>query len=469
MYRAEQPSFTSKIGTYRIISTSVDCDLQDWSLLEFEDGSIGWAKDRDVALHTEPLPESSFSGCKAEVDNDCEAKLKELVGSDAIGINAKTGELEIKLIGDKSAAFTYNGGGELIDFRQYSPACTKRQTENELKQEAASAQFNPSDISLLNKQLQTKKGEILRTIGLKDWSDPRNPFKDILKQELKLNSCDEPKCPFPPASKVRAFLLKEIPDKIDITTAKDLLKRGFDIDYALLLYRSASSFGAMNSDNEAKDSRYWLEELKKAKQQCSDILPKLDRAKARFGSLEQIFASDFKGVAVRKKKFNGLFSSGELVEKCRVARYMLIKTGQIPLANMEATICEHCSLESGTGGLIPVDALLVLQPSISDIEKIVEDRLANIEERIAGDIYTAQGVREYCHYDPFASSERVEKILSLVCVDKVFVPDAFIQKNLPQYRERLQHKLFDSNDRFSVRFKPKCEGRSGVSNFLFGP
>lgn len=102
------PVHTQAQGQFRVLNRSVDCNLDEWSMIEDERGRRGWISKEDLDKNSRKKVKSWVSGGSREYaslcdmrDSGCITKVKDAIGSKALGFT-ENGFFEIKLVGAES-------------------------------------------------------------------------------------------------------------------------------------------------------------------------------------------------------------------------------------------------------------------------------------------------------------------------------------------------------------------------------
>ncbi|MGE3759285.1 MAG: DUF1402 family protein [Pseudobdellovibrionaceae bacterium] len=432
------PVHTQAQGQFRVLSRSADCNLAEWSLIEDEKGNRGWISKEDLDKNSRKKVKSWVSGGSREYgslcemrDSGCVSKVKDAMGASAIGFT-ENGFFEIKLVGAESDREKVNV--KSFDARQ----CLDRgmyAAKNERMASAKSAKVDGDQVDSLREKIEGKLEEIGGALKL----DIQNSYlADFYSQAARLNTC-KPSCTYNP--EVLAEILAAKPEEFQGLKGARKLSTLF----------SRLSIRPSQVDPREKEKSVWQAFLNESNRSCEAVWPLAPTAKVAFNDLSEAIQ--------RNLNSNSSPSGYNMLNEFRynlpqVCRVLSGNETEDDLANSNPT--QECRIATGS-----TDEMAFLSRKIvSSLKKDPEDFDAILRGVLQDLKYLAPQValdpRSPCQYDPFESLKVVAKVLSLDCVDTVFVPDNFLIHKLPEQRGRVLHKVFLEDDRFAIRLKPVC-------------
>ncbi|MGZ3721809.1 MAG: DUF1402 family protein [Bdellovibrionales bacterium] len=441
-------------GDYQIVSSGIDCDLEDWSLVKTKDGKIGWISNKDIdsksseRLAGPGMLDSVFGGsekkCDPAASADCKAKANKASDNKVLGINS-AGMTEVKLIGKKDKP-------DDVDVKDFVPSCLREYGSYGGGMGYMSEAISHEEAQGMLEQVELKKEQIMASNGFKAWDVPQNQFKDFFARLDSLKECGEKTCTGSPRD-IKAFL------KEDMNKYK-----GFK-GYMAFYNKFGDGFSINASkpipDSEKPDNRkLWKDYIVSVEKSCAPFFKTSAKSEAAWTTIREKIKLD-----VPDDKLIPFSGSNDVPEACDLIQST---SATDPKAPTEAGFCADCKMsvriKNNGGGYngttLTKEIVQSMVQTLDDQEAFFEGAMLSISQLNPGASMNYYTNGKNCKYDPMASAKRLEEILKLDCVEAVYVPDMFLVNKMRKYSGRVLYKPTDNDDRFAYTVKNGCSETS---------
>ncbi|MDC0980487.1 hypothetical protein OAQ84_01990, partial [Bdellovibrionales bacterium] len=443
------PPVSSVSGNYEILNRSMDCDMNDWSLVRDESGNMGWIKNSTLNDLTEEKIGSFKNSKISTCTNECRRKLAQSSNYKVLSRNSSGNSEDVQLIG--------LDGEKEINWRQFNMNCYDMH-KNSAYHSVGGSDSSSSSLDEITKgkameileRVEQKKQDIMRAMKIDIWNRNKNRFRNDFGWSNNLNYC-EPKC-IGDLEKIEKFF------KIDFLSIKGVrsYKKVKIITERLYIDTSPQQQDSGINSSDLKGQILSLEKY------CKVVFSKSKKTKQRF--------KDLKARLKQVKKYNPNFILGSyqykrMIKACRAGDEIVNgpEKQEGLKERTEAGLCVYCkvpiTIVNGSSKSFSTWSLDVLKPILlteEDWDEVFLPTMDNILNEITGQSGSRDKIA--CNYDPLKTAKLVDKILSKDCVHYVLVPDAFIQRKLSKKRKSILHFVFKEDDRLRVVFKGNCSG-----------
>lgn len=470
----KSPSKVSGVGKYDVLSLGLDCSMTPWTLIRTKDGKTGWVEDRLLSANSEQrnLPATNTKLCDPTKNISCREAVTKTTPGAVLGFDEKQ-LLEIRAVGDKSDPNDVN-------FKRFHPQICFFKNQTMLRQSQSSQRevklsvLKAAEAEDLAIQLEKKRDQIVQVMGYASWDSSENVFRNDFRNTI---------------SNIRFNCKTFCKGPVDLV--KDLLAADF------AKYKGLKGFRQFKADTQAPNTNsgglYFQEEktlenaatttnerwknwISDAQKECGELLTANKEIAEEFAALQTRINGLSQNLSLSPEYtmvsgFPQTCKALLAVWKRRATnKKSEIKTTDNTDSKLEAQSevnCAECQVNLivpfGTYGQatasVSLDAMEKLLESPEDFESIILESIKSAKSYFPPVDGDGGGASEFldCKYDPFATADRIEKLLKHRCVEAVFVPDMFLVKKLEKYEGRIFHKVFLEEDRFAIRLREECE------------
>lgn len=442
--------FLKSESGFRVISKNLDCDLNEWRLIEDESGKIkGWVSLEDIENNSRPSDILQICRTDTLKTNKCLEKLKTFEGFTIL--ENDDGIIKAKLVGRK----------EKVDWKK--PFVARRCGKVDKKVKAPKT-LSAQEIKKLNSGIQEFKSSLLiklqlnktENIKFSDYSNPYNFIEEELEfnrlsrcsheydVEKNLNKCSGDVESF--IKKLNQVFIKKNPKWSDIKKARDYIEKlKGEISIIQRDFRSESL--TLDKIKVLKENILFCKDNLKNYPNAFKIMLELE-SQINNPGLHSIFTyNEYKIEKMKKlcENFNKAFEfSDEELKKCFNCNLRIYIGSQnvTNITNFSYQIMRQMLTNDKERDEFLIDQLNHLR---FDINKSISQVVSKMEDEAD------------CSYDQVQTTKLIETILKEQCVQEVYVPDSWLINHL--YRsgnERLPIlKSFIEDDRFEIDLKER--------------
>jgi hypothetical protein len=456
----KSPSSTSARGEYQVVSRGLDCEMSPWILIRTKEGKTGWLDEKILKARTEKKNIEASTTCDPNEDTTCRENISKVVGRGVIGTTS--GKLiEVKLVGAKE-------NPEKVNLKRFhTEICF-----NKNKSGMYMGNTNPTkELSLtgeeaeaLAKELDDRKAEIVKGLGLDKWDSPKNLYRsdiDGVISSLRVQCKAGCKGPV---------------ENVKILLASDFSQfRGLSGFKKYKATTKGGSFyfspGQASTTKDLSVKEQWDAYFASIDSSCEDVFKIAKRSQRALKEAKASYQETLK----TSPNFTNT-PNGDIPKTCNSLGKILKRRaakkaaeGADPNVQMEAKTdaeCSDCQIQMtinwGNSSMSSYYSLEMMDNVLEkddDFDELIYDSIDSLKRYFPSSQSSATEMMT-CEYDPFESAKRVEALLKLPCVESAFVPDMFIVKKLDTYKGRIFHMPFVDDDRFAVRLKGNCQGVS---------
>lgn len=443
--------------TYSKISESIDCNLKEWSLVRTATGEEGWIKNDKLNsknfIKLSSLKESSSKVCSAQ--KKCEAEIKK--------INPETISMKGRKIDLKVAYLTEYGQPDMSKYD--SSACIagwgritpSKEDKGNVNQESLDrfSKHVQNFVRKLNSQLELKSSEEeLKSLTIPSWASISNAFQIVNLQSLAVTVKESQRCI---DAKIRCnFNFKKIEDElVKINTDKPELNEILQLASVVNFISPVNMLDKIKVElpaNVKANIDFFLENCK--------IDPNYKKSQ-EFVKKIKAFKDNYNGQDLLDYYSDKKYWI-ERVDTCNYINFLDKKIDSIDVSskfcqkNVNVAFKVDANL-NGSRTSKPTIEISLLNKILSTISSKDDFLNATLEEGLYFERESEFPLNINCSFEPFKTSEMIKKINALKCVDKIYISDLWILKNLSKEVSNLYYLPSAHSNNFEVLLKDECK------------
>jgi hypothetical protein len=470
-FEGEQSASLKGDDKYYKISESVDCNLENWVLVKTPNGAEGWIKENklDAKKELNLILNSKNTNKVCSSKTNCEAKIKKI--NDQV-LSSKNNRIQLKVgsieqYGEPNMS-SYNADACIAGWGREKVVTSKDAKGN--VNEKSLGQF----VNTINNFLErtNKAYKLLESAGKyveadkltladsnKVWQFDNNPYSIIDLSPIQRVIESSKKC-----------INEKVRCRMDFETIEKTLNNSNvenpSLDDILLLNNALTAtdkvqvldkVSVVPLPKEVEDNiNYFLENCK--------VKPEYKKT-AKFietiANYKNVYDPEFVDAKILDKKF-----WKEKVDSCDYINFLDGKKNGIQNESIycKSKVDAKFTTEYALGGSRTSNKIM----DVSLLTKLLNNDSSKdsyLETAVKDGLWVMQNVGSVaefpseinCAYDPFKTSEMISQISKIECVDKIYISDLWVLKNLSKRMSNLYYMPSMNSNDFEVQLKDECK------------
>jgi hypothetical protein len=469
-FEGEQSGALKNEDKYFKISESIDCNLENWTLVRSPAGSEGWIKEDKLDAKKEQslsLNNTKKNNKMCSSKSNCEAKIKKINNN---VLSSKNNRLQLKVgtieeFGEPNMSL-YDAG--CIAGWGRDRIVTSKDAKGNVNEKSLGQFLNTINnfLERTNKayKLLEAAGKHVKADKLtlddydKVWQFGNNPYSiiDLIPIQRVIESSK--KC-----------INEKIRCKMDFETIEKTLNNSNvenpSLDEILLLNNALTSTEVQTLDKkstaplpkEVEDNiNYFLDNCK-----VNPEYKKTAKFIATVANYKNVYDPQSSDPKISDKSF-----WKEKVDSCDYINFLDGKSNGIQNGSLycKAQIDAKFTTEYALGGSRTSNKIM----DVSLLTKLLNNDSSKdsyLETALKDNLWVMQNVGNVaefpsdinCAYDPFKTSEMISQISKIECVDKIYISDLWVLKDLSKKMSNLYYMPSMNSNDFEVQLKDECK------------